>query len=230
MNRYSNSQMLSWILIGLMLLTSCGDSATDSDMGSDSSRPADTTTSEDTEITDDLGEYDFKQRNFNIVYSAEQLGSTWPYCADDLNGDILNDAVYYRERNVEERFNVDITWFNTDGVMGEVAAALRTSVMSGDQNYQLAINHMFGGFNACISDGALYDFNKMDALNLDKPWWNQSARDSLEIGGVLLEMSGDIIFSYYDTIYFNKQIMDNFHIAYPYEKVLDGTWTWDYLA
>lgn len=230
MNRYSNSQMLSWILIGLMLLTSCGDSATDSDMGSDSSRPADTTTSEDTEITDDLGEYDFKQRNFNIVYSAEQLGSTWPYCADDLNGDILNDAVYYRERNVEERFNVDITWFNTDGVMGEVAAALRTSVMSGDQNYQLAINHMFGGFNACIFDGALYDFNKMDALNLDKPWWNQSARDSLEIDGVLLEMSGDIIFSYYDTIYFNKQIMDNFHIAYPYEKVLDGTWTWDYLA
>ena len=230
MKRYSNSQMLSLTLIALMLLTSCGNTAADSGMVSDSSRPADTTTSEDTEITDDLGEYDFKQRNFNIVYSAEQLGQTWPYCTEEINGDILNDAVYYRETNVEDRFNVDITWFSTGGVLNEVSDAFRTSVMSGDQNYQLAINHMFAGFNACISEGLLYDFNKMDAINLDKPWWNQSARDSLEIGGALLTMSGDIIYSYYDTIYFNKQIMDKFHIPYPYEKVLDGTWTWDYLA
>lgn len=230
MNRYSNSQMLSWILIGLMLLTSCGDSATDSDMGSDSSRPADTTTSEDTEITDDLGEYDFKQRSFNIVYSSDQFGRNWPYYTEDINGDILNDAVYYRDRNVEERFNVDINWVDVGGAWDEVSTALRNSVMSEDQSYQLAMNHMFAGLSACISEGALYDFNKMDAINLDKPWWNQSARENLEIDGVLLIMSGDIIYSYYDTIYFNKQIMDDFHIPYPYEKVLDGTWTWDYLA
>ena len=43
-------------------------------------------------------------------------------------------------------------------------------------------------------------------------------------------MTSDIIYSYYDTIYFNKQIMDENQLAYPYEKVLDGTWTWDYLA
>ena len=72
MKRYSNSKMLSLTLIALMLLTSCGNTAADSDMVSESSRPSDTTTSEDTEITDDLGEYDFKQRNFNSVYSAEQ--------------------------------------------------------------------------------------------------------------------------------------------------------------
>ena len=62
MKRCSNSQMLSLMLIGLMLLTSCGNTAADSGMVSDSSRPADTKTSEDTEITDDLGEYDFKYR------------------------------------------------------------------------------------------------------------------------------------------------------------------------
>lgn len=230
MKRYTSSQILSLILIGLMLLTSCGNTAADPGSVTDGSSPVDSTTSKDTEITDDLGEYDFNQRNFNIVYSAEQLGATWPYCTEELNGDILNDAVYNRENNVEERFNVDITWFNTNGNYLEVTNALRTSVMAGDQNYQLAINHMYGGFNSCISDGLLYDFNKMDALNLDKPWWNQSARDSLEMGGVLLTMSGDIIYSYYDTIFFNKKIMNDFNIAYPYEKVLDGTWTWDYLA
>ena len=98
-----------------------------------------TTTPESTALSDDLGEYDFNKRNFNIVYSAEQLGERWPYPSDEQTGDILNDAVYKRETNVEERFNVDITWSSTGGVNSEVAKALNASVMAGDQSYQLAV-------------------------------------------------------------------------------------------
>ena len=184
----------------------------------------------DMEILDELGEYNFENRIFNIIYSEDQMGSSWPYCSDGLNGEILNDAVYNRELSVEERFNVNITWQNTGGTFTEVSTALRTSVMAGDQNCQLAINHIYAGFTSCISDGILYDFNDLPVINLDKPWWNQSARKNLEIGGTLLAMSGDLIYSPYDAVYFNKVIMDEHQISYPYEKVIEGTWTWDYLA
>ena len=48
--------------------------------------------------------------------------------------------------------------------------------------------------------------------------------------GILLTMTSDIIYSYYDAIYFNKEIMAENDLEYPYQNVLDGTWTWDYLA
>mgnify|MGYP004624683739 CR=1 FL=1 len=224
-----NKQLSSLTLIFCLLLTACSGTTTAPET-TDGTPQTGTTTPESTALSDDLGEYDFNKRNFNIVYSAEQLGERWPYTSDEQTGDILNDAVYKRETNVEERFNVDITWSSTGGVNSEVAKALNASVMAGDQSYQLAVNHMYGGFNALIADGLLYDFNKLDAINPDKPWWNKSARENLEIDGVLLTMSGDLIYSYYDAIYFNKRIMDERKIPYPYEKVLDGSWTWDYLA
>jgi len=216
------------LLLCIVLLASCGGEAPAADTTAADSTV--TTAPEETTISDDLGKYDFGGRVFNIVYSADQLGSTWPYTIEEETGDILSDAVYRREINVEDRFNVDITWFSAGGENKEVYNAFRPAVMAGDQTYQLAINHMFQGFNAAISDGLLYDFNKMPIINLDKPWWNQSARKNLEVESVLLTMTSDIIYSYYDTIYFNKQIMDEHQLAYPYEKVLDGTWTWDYLS
>ena len=73
----------------------------------------------DMEILDELGEYNFENRIFNIIYSEDQMGSSWSYCSDELNGEILNDAVYNRELSVEERFNVIITWQNTGGTFTE---------------------------------------------------------------------------------------------------------------
>ncbi|MCQ2432410.1 MAG: hypothetical protein MJ175_07390 [Clostridia bacterium] len=102
--------------------------------------------------------------------------------------------------------------------------------MAGDQSYQLCINHMYSGFNAAISDSLLYDYNDLPVVDLSQPWWNQTIRQNLSINDVLLTEVSDLIFSYYDVIYFNKQIMDEYDIPYPYEKVKDGTWTWDYLA
>ena len=216
------------LLLCIVLLASCGGETPAADTTAADSTV--TTAPEETTISDDLGEYDFGGRVFNIVYSADQLGSTWPYTIEEETGDILSDAVYRREINTEDRFNVDITWFSAGGDTDKQINAFRQSILAGDGTYQLCINHMFNGFNAAISDGLLYDFNKMPIINLDKPWWNQSARKNLEVEGVLLTMTSDIIYSYYDTIYFNKQIMDEHQLAYPYEKVLDGTWTWDYLA
>lgn len=224
-NKFS-PKFLTLLLALTMFLASCGkdDNTYNDNTASDSE------SSIEISFYDNLGEHDYESRTFTVVYSAEQLGTKWPYQADEMTADILNDAVYNREKTVEDKFNVRIEWYDTRGTADKVASALRQSVMAGDQSYQLGIGHMFYGLNGLIADSLLYDFKKLPVIDLESPWWNQSANRNLEIAGVLLTTSSDLIYKYWDVIYFNKGIMDDFGIDYPYQTVYDGTWTWDYLA
>lgn len=213
----------------LMAAASCGDNS--GDVQPKDTTPADTEPAETEEdYYETIGEHDFGGDTFAIVYSADQLGAAWPYEAEAENGDILNDSVYRRNNNVMDRFNCKVVYDNKGGDWDKQIAAFRNAVMAGDQSYQLCINHMYAGFNAAITDGLLYDFNELPVIDLTKPWWNQTIRENLAVDGVLLTEVSDLVFAYYDVIYFNKQIMDEYDIPYPYDKVKDGTWTWDYLA
>ena len=192
------------LLISLLAAVSCGDktpgiTVTDADT---------TSVSEETteSIYTDLGEHDFEGRKFTIVYSTDQLGAFWPYDAETENGDLVNDAVYKRNRTVEEKYNVDIDYYSTGGVSSEVGAALLKSIMSGDNQFDLAIGHMFSGINALVSAHALYDFNKLPYVDYDKPWWSQYLRDTLEVDDVLLLHNSDLVYKFNDCIFFNKKM------------------------
>ncbi len=217
-------------LLSVGTLVSCGGSAPAMTNDTTAAPSDDTTAPAETQLADGLGEYDFGGRAFNIVYSAEQLGALWPYTSDELNGDVLSDAVYTRDQKVEERFNCRIVFHDKGGQSSKQMEAFRSSIMAGDGSFDLCINHMYNGFNAAIADGLLYDFNKLPCIDLTKPWWNQSIKENLEIDGVLLTEVSDLVYAYWDVIYFNKNMMDDFGIAYPYDKVKEGKWTWTYLA
>lgn len=219
-----------WLAV-LLLLSGCAangaSTGTQTQAVSDNAQAAETTSAE---LKDSLGEHNFGGAVFDIVYSAEQLGAMWPYCAESENGDILNDAVWTRDARVKERFNVDIAYHDKGGTGTNQINAMRDSVLAGDNQYDMCINHTFAGFNAAIAEGILYDFNKIPNLDFDKPWWRQSIRDNIEINGILLAAVSDMIYAYYDVVYFNKEVMDNNGIGYPYDKVKSGGWTWDYVA
>ncbi|MCQ2432411.1 MAG: hypothetical protein MJ175_07395 [Clostridia bacterium] len=62
-----------------------------------------------------IGDHDFGGKTFSIVYSAEQLGPTWPYDAASENGDVLNDAVFRRNSSVMDRYNCRIVYDDKGG-------------------------------------------------------------------------------------------------------------------
>ena len=177
-----------------------------------------------------IGKHDFNGRTFTIDYSADQLGAAWPYFAEQTTGEVLNDAVFNRDRAVEEQYNVKIASFNAGGDFSKPADTMVQAVIAGDETYQLVMNHMYGGFNAAVAQGAVADFAKMPYIDLDQPWWNQTIKSNLSIDGVLLTEVSDLVYAYYDVIFFNKEIMKDNGIPFPYAKVKDGTWTWDYVA
>ncbi len=79
--------------------------------------------------------------------------------------------------------------------------------------------------------GLLLDWNTdLPYVDLEKPWWDQNARDSFDINGKLYVMVGDISYcslAFTDCMLFNKALFDKYNEEYPYQKVLDGKWTFD---
>lgn len=217
------------LCLAALLLTSCGGTTTET--AAETAAPsAETETTAETQLTDGLEGYDFDGRTFSIVYSMDQLGTSWPYDAEEQTGDLLNDTVWERNTTVEERFHVLVEFTNVGGTGSEVPTALTNSVTAGDGAYQLAISHTFNNVPAMTSGGILTDFNTIPAVDLDKPWWNATIRDNLQIAGVLPIGVSDLIHSYADVIYVNQEMLTEHGLENPYDLVMDGTWTWPKLA
>ncbi len=198
----------------------------------DTTTVADTTTTEavTTDIYTDLGEHDFEEREFTIVYSEDQLGKMWLYDTEEQNGDLVNDAVYKRNHDVGEKYNAKIIYYSTGGMWNEVGTAFLKSIMSDDGAYDLALCHMFGGINSLVSQNALYNFNDLPIVDYDKPWWAANLRDTLEVDGVCLLQVSDLVYKFNDCIYFNKDIMADYKLDENlYDTVRAGKWTWDKL-
>jgi len=218
------------LLLVVLLLTSCGGGTAKETTADETVPVEETEMTSETVLTDGLEGYDFGGQNFSIVYSQDQLGTNWPYDAEEQTGDLLNDTVWERNTTVEERFNVLLSFDNVGGTTNEVPTAITASVTAGDNAYQLGISHTFNNVPAMTSEGILTDFNTIPAVDLDKPWWNASIRDNLQIAGVLPIGVSDLIHSYADVIYVNQDMLTEHGLENPYDLVNKGTWTWPKLA
>ncbi len=177
---------------------------------------------------DSIGSYDFAGEAFNIVLSTEQMEE--PYLAEAETGDLVNDAVYRRTLAVEERFNTVLEHHDTGGNWNEVAEAVRKSVAAGDNAYDLGVAHTFIGLTGLMTDGSLYDWNRLPVVDMDNPWWNSTAGEKLAIDDILLTASNDYIYQRPMVLFFNKDMISDFNLENPYALVKGGTWTWDKLT
>ncbi|MBQ3177308.1 MAG: extracellular solute-binding protein [Clostridia bacterium] len=218
------------LCLAALLLVSCGGNTVPAETEPVPDAAETETQAEETQLTDGLEGYDFGGQIFSIVYSQDQLGTGWPYNAEEQTGDMLNDTVWERNTTAEERFNVLVEYTNVGGTGSEVPTALTDSVTAGDNAYQLAISHTFNNVPAMTSGGYLTDFNEIPAVDLNKPWWNASIRENLQIAGVLPIGVSDLIHSYADVIYVNQNMLTEHGLENPYDLVMDGKWTWTKLA
>jgi len=179
-------------------------------------------------IDDGIGEHDFGGTKFTVVLSTKQMQE--PYFAAEQTGSPIDDAVYRRNLEIEERFNVVLALHDTGGDWDEVASAIRKSVMAGSGDYDLGLAHTFTGLTGLIGSGYLRDWNGIPNADMSKPWWNSNIKDTLSINNRLFVASSDYIYQRPAVIYFNKSMVQDFALENPYELVKGGSWTWDKLA
>ena len=83
-------------------------------------------------------------------------------------------------------------------------------------------------------EGYLLDLNDMSYLDLEKPWWNQTSREGLQLVGKNYFVTGDISFlttlggSY--VLFLNNTVAENYGITNLAATVLEGSWTMDAMA
>ena len=165
--------------------------------------------------------------DFQIRY-AQADNCYEDFHAEVLNGDIKNDLIYERNAMVEEKLGIDLQISWTD--YKDVDAECQRQVQSGSDDFD-----MFGGHRISLAlsyQGMQYDLKDISTLNLTQEWWDQGYVDAITINDSLYTVIGDLGVStllFVSSLTFNKKLMDEANIAYPYDLVREGKWTMDTL-
>ena len=178
-------------------------------------------------VKEDIPELDFGGINFNILYPTWSMYVDY-YFAEEEIGDNMNDAIYLRTRNVEDRFN--ITFDNiAPGYIYDIAPTVTRSVLAGSDDYHIALTHCLAGVVELSTGGYVLNWNRLPTVDFTKPWWNQRMNDTMSVEGALLTAVSDYIIFDPNVIYFNKRLMQDYELGDIYEIVRSGEWTWDKL-
>ncbi len=167
---------------------------------------------------------------YTFTFYARQGGAADEFYIEEETGDMLGDAVYARNRDISEAYNINFA-LKTDAENGAGAAA---SLLAGDDDYDLVAPHARIAFQTYAAQGLALNWETdLPYVDLDNPWWTQDARESFKICDKLYVMTGDISYENLGAsrmIIFNKRLFQELDIAYPYQLVTDGKWTFDIMA
>jgi len=215
------------LLLTGMLLTSA---ACASDTGS--SAEADTTAAGEAETTtvaetadpydDELGEYDFKGEEFHF-YSRDHASLHGALNVAEETGDVLNDALYQRNREVEERFNFIIA----ETLETNNTTNARTAVLAGDDSYDIITTRCVYAYDYA-AEGLVIPAQDLPVINIEKPYWSEYLTETMTVLGKRYFAVGDFNLSSYDTSHimlFNKAMAKNYSLGDLYGIVKDGGWT-----
>ena len=215
------------ITAALMLSAfSCGSGGE----GKDSSTSAPESTREETtapEETDGLPEKDMDKFELKIVHFDGNWLS-WALTkldAESETGDRLNDAIYKRNRNMEERFNCEI---NVTGKETITAGDIQSEIMAGDSNYDVWF--MYDNWTLGAVE-YLLPWEELPYINLDREWWNPSATEVFNLEGKTYAAAGNYslsVLSRASGFAFNKEIYNKMNRSENiYDLAREGKWTID---
>jgi len=180
-------------------------------------------------ILPDVPEKDYGGYEFTILANSLEYSSHW-YSRDIYvegeNGDAIDDAVYYRNRAIEERYNVTIKGAFSRNQYGDA----KKSVSSGDGTYDVLTVPMQGASAQLAQEGLLFDLKNVPYIDLDKPWWDQRATGQVSVGNRLMFTISDLLVMDKDALFiylFNKDLIQEMGMDDPYQLVRDNKWVID---
>ncbi|MBQ2708594.1 MAG: hypothetical protein IJF67_10035 [Clostridia bacterium] len=179
----------------------------------------------------DFGGYEFKVLNFSDFYNCYLR-----LALDEMTGETVDDAVFNRNRRVEEKLNFKMVeiieefggaWGNNSNIYNK----LQASILADDNAYDAAYTGLPFS-RGLITDGYLVDLYTIPELQLDEEWWDVSLNKPLELNGKLYAATSPLQLSSLGltwVLLFNKEMLDKYKLEYPYDIVRDGKWTLDKL-
>ncbi len=230
------TQILSALLAVAMLLSTlcaCGE-ATDepgTSVIADTAPITETESESETELTDDLPADLYYDGDEIVILSRYREGWTSGEIAvEKLISEPVNDAVYERNKTVEDRLGVKIVSVEESGDSAYIVTTkAATAVKSGTHEYDILAAACYVAVNESLN-GTFADMRKSMYIDFDKPWWSQGYNEVVEYQGAQYCGLSSALLSQYRFAFvtlFNKDMFTDVGQPFLYESVEDGTWTLD---
>ena len=213
-------------LLTLAQLAACGGE------GGTPETSADTTPAETAPpYADNLGDIRFDGKTFTF-YLCTGYGD---YYVEEESGEVLNDAIYNRNRKVEERLGITLNYVNGDvggdgTSQGVETQTIRSLIQAGDTENHVYVHSQHSGMPAMINEKYFIDWNTIPNLDLTQDYWYQNCIRDINYGNKIYAMTGVYnlgTLTSANCLYFNKRLMTELGHDYPYQAVLDMKWTND---
>lgn len=220
---------IALILAAMLVVVGLASCANTSDKDSDKSSDDQYITEGDYQFT----KYDFNGEDFTTLSVAPGTDGGLGYYngdyidADSITGEVTNDAVYDRNVQVEEAYNVVMGTIYIDE--DDITDTIRQYTMAGDISFD---NIYAWGIRVAslIPDNYYYDFNQIPYVDLTRDYWCPTAMDDLTVAGKTYVVSNDITMNklaWSTFLYFNKQVIEDYNLDDPQDYVASDEWTLD---
>lgn len=229
MKRSVPSRIIILLLCVFMMIPALSCADKDHTLSEASATSEAETTAEETRATANLPDTDFGGREFRI-FGRENV--TYPqftnfeFYAGSENGEVVNDAVFARNRTIKEKYNVKIKQELLDDTTGQI----KKLVTAGDDAYDIAALHNFTNVSSLAIGGYFVDLNTVNNIDFSMPWWNSDVNADLSFAGKLYYTTSDYLLLDKQRTYiliFNKKIAEDYSLGSLYQPVYDGKWTSD---
>lgn len=221
-------KLIAFVLLSSLFFASCAESA---DKPAETETVSAETAEEITEldslesrrlVSDGLPNTDCEGREYRILCDDYV---ECDYHIEEMNGDVVDDAVFERNQHVCERFNIDISV--KPMAFTDIYKAVSQSINAMDNTYDLVSHHQIEA-GKCASSKYYANWYEIEYVNPERPWWNKASFANLSIGGRAFISSGDM--NIYTTksvycMYLNKVLAENYNITEINDTVLNGEWT-----
>jgi ABC-type glycerol-3-phosphate transport system substrate-binding protein len=218
---------LTILLALLMLLTafasvSCGDTSGMGDATTVASVNSEGPEQTDSDTTPRFREANYNGQDFTIYLKLHANYNSEYISAEETNGDLMNDSTWARNLLVEQTYNVKLSFMDDKNP----CSRLKNDIAGGDCPYDIIFDSRTD-MSDHIATGELTDFRELDC-DITTDWWDTRFISDLSINGKTYMMLSDLSvarFAGLRFLYFNKQLIDNYHLIQPYTYLADNTWT-----
>ncbi len=219
----------------LALLVSCGgddpQASAQTDAVTDMANETEAVT--DSYVRDKLpDDLDFGGEIVTFYYRDEIANE---FCATEVDGELVNDALYNSHLAVENRLNVDIETVLEPGHYMDARASymnrITQSVAAGDDLYDW-VDLMIGNSPGLALEGNFMNLADMPYIDFSQPWYLTDMLDEVAIDNRLYFISGDASLGYLKCtfcMFYNVDLAAQYDIGNLYEIVNEGKWTLDKL-
>ena len=143
-------------------------------------------------------------------------------------GDVLADAIYKRNRTIEQRYDISIKQIEARDY-AHLTSIFQKSANAGTDDFDLCMLISRDAWSMAL-EGKLLDVNKLPYLDISKPWYSHEVNSEISVNGKMYFAYSDECLNMFTQtvgIMFNKDLVQKLDLENMYNLVKDNKWTMD---